>query len=347
MIYNGLELHGISEVIPVCGGVRTQRVPNDTFMGLNPKAQEMALLNVGTEIRFVPDGEVRLTLSTLNKDEINIFYVFYGSVQSGWETSSYIVTNTPKEFTFKQSKNLDELAVMSEESRAPFAPVIIRLLLGHAPIVIHKVEGNVRPPRKEELPDMKGLFYGSSITHGSLALIPNLYFARRTADILGCDSENYGFAGSCRVEEALADYFAARNDWDFMVLELGINVKGSMPANEFRRRVHYMINKIHDTHPDKYLFCLDIFTLRADYLDENDSSRGELELFRSIVAQEATAVGSEYVRHFDARTILDTRQMLSEDLCHPTAEGVIHIADNLSYYMNPYITRYRAIHDLD
>lgn len=347
MIYNGLDLHGISEVIPCEDGVRMRRVPKETYDGLNPKAQEMAERNVGAEIRFVPTGDVKITLSTLNEDEYNTIYVYYGSFQSGWETASYTVTHTPKEFTFRQSSRLSELAVMSEEGRAPFAPVIVRLLLGSAPLVIHKVEGDVRPPRKEELPDMKGLFYGSSITHGSLALLPSLFFSRHTADILGCDSENFGFAGSCHVERTMADYFASRTDWDFMVLEMGINVKGTMPPEEFRDRVHYMLNTIHGAHPDKYLFCLDIFTTYSDYFDENHPSRHRTECFRSIVAEEAAAIRSEYVRHFDARTVLDTRQMLTEDLTHPTTEGVIHIADNLSYYMNPYISRYRAVHGLD
>ncbi len=53
----------------------------------------------------------------------------------------------------------------------PFHPNVCRIVLFHGIVHLHDIEGDVRPPHPEELPDTTLLTYGTSITHGAVATL--------------------------------------------------------------------------------------------------------------------------------------------------------------------------------
>lgn len=332
MLYQNLDLHAIAEIKPADGGVRPYRLPAAVIPALSEQGQRMAQNIVGAELRFVPlEDEVKITLSTAEAGTCNEALLYYGAVQSGWETLQIHIDDTPRTFTFRRSPRQGELEQVTAQNGFAFAPQVLRVLLSGAAIIIHDVKGAVRPPLPEELPAKKGVFYGSSITHGSLACTPNMFWTRRTAEALGADQENCGLAGSCRMEAAMADWFAARDDWDFMVLEMGVNVLDVYDADTYRTRVRYMLETLHAAHPEKRLFCIDLFYCNADL-------RGSAmpDTFRAILGEEIARIGSDRVVHVPGRSILDGTAGLSEDLVHPNIEGVNTIVRNLTAALRPY-----------
>ena len=54
-------------------------------------------------------------------------------------------------------------------------------------------------------------------------------------------------AGSCHAEKELADSFAARDDWDIALMEIGINMLELFEPEEFEKRFHYLADKLYCT----------------------------------------------------------------------------------------------------
>ena len=293
MIYRNIEIWGADTLKEIKGGVCPQKVPDEVCDKLSSWAPAHARRNIGMEIRFVPaeEAEIKLTLSTKLEGETNTLILYHGAMQSG---SVYLITNEPKTITVKLPEKLQALERIRNENGLAFSPKVVRFIMGLSPVIIHSVEGDCRVPEKDEVPELNGIFYGSSITQGSNGIIPNLLWNRRTADKLGVDCRNFGFAGCCLVEKAMADYFAALDDWDFMVLELGINLVGKIELDEFRERVRYTLNTIHNSHPDKYMFCIDIF----HYGSDNGSYYTKVDAFRQVVIEEAAKIASPYIKIF-------------------------------------------------
>ncbi len=341
MLYNNIEIWGADALTETKGGVCPQKVPSEIADKLSSWAPAHLRRNIGMELRFIPiDETVKLTLSTKNEGEFNRLILYHGSMQSG---TVLTLSNTPQTFEIKIPTNIEALKRVRNERNLPFSPEVVRLIMEAAPIVIHSIEGAVRPPMKEEVPELRGIFYGSSITQGSYGIIPNLLWNRRTADKLGVDCKNYGLAGCCLIEKAMADYFASRDDWDFIVLELGINVVGKMELDEFRDRVNYTLNTIHNSHPKKYMFCIDIF----HYGSDNGSYHTKVDAFRQVVIEEAAKIGSPLIKIFGGETILTSDAGMSSDMVHPSIEGIIEMADNLSHLMRTYIEKYNRFKDGD
>ncbi len=335
MIHNNFEIWGADTLTEIRGGVCPQKVPEEVCNKLSSTAQSRTKKNIGMEIRFVPfGGEVKLTLSTQIEGESNRIILYHGAMQTG---TIFTVTNEPQTFTVTLPSNLKTLERVKNDNGLAFSPKVVRLVMETAPVIIHSIEGDIRPPAKDEVPELNGIFYGSSITQGCFGIIPNLLWNKRTADKLGVDCRNFGFAGCCLVEHAMADYFASLDDWDFMVLELGINLVGKIELDEFRERVRYTLNTIHDKHPDKYMFCIDIFHYGCD----NEDYHVKVDGFRQVVIEEAARIASPYIKIFGGETILTGDLGMSADMLHPSIEGIIEMADNLSRLMRPYIEKYK------
>lgn len=329
MLYQGLDIHGAVELEKTADGVIPHRLPRSVWEPLDLKGH--ALAPTGTELRFVPEGEVTITLSAAGH---NCATVYYGALQSGETPQHFVIPNTPTAFTFRPLGAAHYAAEAKERYTLPYGPHVVRVLLGNAPVTVHKVEGACRPPHADELPPQTGLFYGSSITQGAFLPSNALLWSRRVAEALGCDHLNLGMAGRCFAERETADWLAARNDWDFAVLELGINMVDHHTCDEFRRRVRYLLETLHAAHPEKYLFCLDIFCYRGDLFHENNAPP-----FRRAVGEEAARLGSDRVVHIPALDILPTGAGLSTDMVHPGIEGALEIAHNLTRALKPFFNK--------
>ncbi len=332
MIYKNIELHGITALEEANGGFALRRHPAEIRAEFCEGGQRSALSLCGAELRFVPQGEVKITLSTVTEGTVNRATLFYGDTAAGWQTCDVHITHTPTTFTFAPSERLEFLEKVAATGKPRFAPTVLRLVLEHCAVVIHDVGGNVRPPKADEVPAKTGLFYGSSITHGSLTYAPELYWCRRVAEGLGCDHINLGLAGFCRFEKSTVDWLAARRDWDFMVAELGINVLDVYTPDQYRERVRYLIETIHAAHPDKYLFCIDVFLFRGDVVGEQ-----EAPAFRAVLKEEAERIHSEKVVYLSGLALLTDPAGLSEDGIHPNMKGIHLIAENLQSKLAPYL----------
>ncbi len=327
MLYQNMDIHGAVELHEVDGGVMPYRLPKAVYE-IHPHLKEHTLCTVGMELRFVPEGEVKVTLSARGG---NYATVFYGSLQSGEAVQHITIPSTPTTFTFHPPKMAKHTAHVTALYHLPYAHNVVRILLGNAPIVVHSIEGPCRPPHADEVPAKTGIFYGSSITQGACLPSNALLWSRRVAEALGCDHFNHGVAGNCKLEKEFSDWFAARDDWDFAVLELGINMVDRYDPEDFRGRVRYMLNAMHQAHPDAYIFCIDVFCYRGDLFNENMAPP-----FRRALEEEVARIGSDRVIHIPGLDILPTGAGLISDIVHPGVEGVIEIAHNLTATLKPY-----------
>lgn len=337
MIYQNIELFNTAELItPEDGGAGVQllRCPTSLLPHLNKGAQNTAKYTTGSEIRFVMEeqGEVQITLRSIGKP-IERAILYFGSIQSGWSTLIHYIKNEPTTLTFK-SQDLTTLEAYTKACDMPFSPHVFRLFLPDegSKLSLMDVKGKVRPPKAEEIPSKCLMFYGSSITHGSLACCPNGFFSARVGRAIGWDVQNQGHAGSCHIEPEMAKWLAEKGDWDAMVAELGINILGGVETEEYRRRVRNFIDTVHGANPEKYLFMIDMFYSNDDFKGNPRAAE-----YRTAMAQEVAKTASPYVVYLNGLEIMNGAQFLSGDKVHPNIDGVTEIATNLTARLKPYL----------
>ena len=190
----------------------------------------------------------------------------------------------------------------------------------------------MRPPKAEETPKETILFYGSSITHGSLAAAPATYWTRRVSENLGRDLINLGSAGSCLVQQEVVNWICSREDWQVAVLEMGINMVDKVETEDYCQRVRYMLETIHAKHPDKYKFCVDVFYYYGDLFD-----KGRVKEYRKVMTEEVARINSDKMIHISGLDILTGVHGLSEDMVHPNVIGVEEIARNMTAKLGEYL----------
>ncbi len=332
MIYKGIEIHGASWVEQTENGVIPRRYPENVRVALDEIGKNSAFNLCGMELRFVPEGEVKITLSTVSEKGFNRAQLYYGNTQAGWETGEVKIQHTPREITFRPSARTAFLQKAADAANHPFKPTVLRLVLENSPIIIHSIEGNVRPPKADEVPAETILFYGSSITHGSLAAAPATYWTRRVSENVGRDLINLGLAGSCLVQPEVVDWLASREDWQVAVLEMGINMVDKVESEDYRSRVRYMLETMHAAHPDKYKFCVDVFYYYGDVFGAE-----RVKEYRKIMAEEVARIGSDRLIHISGLDILTGIGGLSEDMVHPNVIGVEEITRNMTAKLSAYL----------
>lgn len=337
MIYDNVELHNVPEVNVVagCEGVRLQRVPEDVRVCLNELAQSATLNPACVEIRFVNDSPpTRVTLWA--PEGITDVVVFYGGFES------------PERYKIGREKQTieialpEEMALVTPEMTGPmaFSPRVCRLMLGGAPVFLHGIEGDrLRPPRKEELPSVRYLAYGTSITHGANASGPHLCYAAQTAARLGVDLINLGSGGSAFCEREMTDYIAGRDDWDVASLALTVNMLGAgFTAEEFGERASYMVNTIAGTDTDRPVFCITLFSFFGDIEEFVEASYNATPAeYRQKLREIVAACPHPNVHLVEGQDILGGLAGLGPDLIHPGDNGMIRMGENLARIMRPYV----------
>ena len=73
--------------------------------------------------------------------------------------------------TVKYPEELGKLEAISKQAKLPFSPRMVRILLPYGPCHYLGKEGDTEPPHKSDAPGECYLAYGSSITHGGMALM--------------------------------------------------------------------------------------------------------------------------------------------------------------------------------
>lgn len=323
MIHKGVELYNVHELFgdEQCEGKLLLRIPNDLRLTLNKGARIAALACSGCEARFNLRSEsARVVLKS--REGPSIAEVYQGCFFRSWHP----IGLQPTEISVVLPDNTDVLSKLSKECNLPFDAGLTRVILPCRPAVeLIDIEGDFELPRPEQTPSKRYLAYGSSITHFSSAVRPTGCFAQKTAQFLGFDVINLGFGGGGHVEPAMADYIAGRGDWDVATLETGTNLIWYIEADEFAKRVEYFLGTITASHPDKWVFCTDLFTCELDYQGD-----AKIAAFRDVVRERVEALKSPKVVYVSGTDILRSPNGLTVDLYHPSPFGMEEMAANLS-----------------
>ena len=339
MLWNNVELHNVEEVrsIPERDGVRLQRVPEAVRQHLNPLAQEKMLSPAACEIRFVSDEPtVNVTLSSAGKTDVAIFH-------GGFETEHCTVGRDPETLRIVKPANLLKLDPAALPN-TPFSHRVSRMLMGGAnrdPVFLHRVEGkNVRPPALNELPRLRYIAYGTSITQGAQATGAHLTYAAQTGRRLGADLINLGVGGSAYCENELADYMAQRDDWHVATLALSVNMIGAgFSLEEFGERVSYMVHTVCGSNPIRPVGCITIFPYFLDLgPDWHGNEKGTAEEFRQKLRDAVASCPHPNAHLIEGPDILTDFTGLKPDLIHPGDIAMIEMGHNLAERLRPLLS---------
>jgi lysophospholipase L1-like esterase len=325
-----VELHNIAEARPVAGheGLRLQRVPEEVRLALNEKAQERMLSPACAEIRCVCEAQtMRLTLSSAETTDV---VPFFGLFQS---RERYTIGPEPQTIEVTMP---ERLALLDPAFCAgmPFSPRVASLMLAGGPLFVHAISGEaIRPPLEAELPRMRYLAYGTSITHGAAATGPHLTYAAQTARRLGADLINLGVGGSAYCEPELADYIAARDDWHVASLALSVNMIGAgFSLDEFYERVSYMVDTVAGADTARPVLCITIYPHFREYGPQfaNPEAKGTPEEYRQRLRDAVSACPHPNVHLVEGPEILRDAGGLTVDLIHPADNGMIQMGEHLA-----------------
>lgn len=163
MQLDGIEFHNVAEYRAGDNGLLLQRVPERVRTELNEGAQTRMRHPAGVELRFVSEGAVEVTLSTVPQRgvEESVVRVFWGPLQS---RKTFVIGPEPTTIELSFPERLADIA-SDELSRLAYDPRVCRIVLpgehrgGH--VRYHGIKGDVRPPIDEEVPDLRYLAYGT------------------------------------------------------------------------------------------------------------------------------------------------------------------------------------------
>lgn len=333
MIHTNVELHNVAELRRVDSfeGLCFQRVPEDVRTCLNEVAQEAIRHPACVEIRFVSD--VPTTKITLSCPEgTTEVLIFFGLFQS---PERFRIGSQPQTIEVTLPEQMRDLPPALNGPSA-FAPCVRRVVLGGAPAFLHDIEGEgLRPPAPDEVPALRYLAYGTSITHGFNATGPHLCYVAQAARRLGADLINLGVGGSAFCEPELADYIAGRDDWHVASLALSVNmIHHGFSLDDFYERVSYMVNTVAGADCARPVFCITIYPYYGDYgTGVSPGCKGRPEEFRQRLRDAVAACPYPNAHLVEGRDILPDISGLAPDLIHPGDNAMIDMGTNLARVM--------------
>ncbi|QGQ95033.1 hypothetical protein EHS13_09120 [Paenibacillus psychroresistens] len=345
MIYKQTELLNVSELVEVPSrpGVLLQRLPESTKIQLHEQSQIQFKRAACSEIRFVSDwNSVDITLACYGGTGTALLY--YGDFQA----SRYTISEEPSDLKLKLPFPDFLAAIDLSSTSSTFLPTVWRLVLHGAEFHLIDIVGDsIRPPLPHEIPKRKYLAYGTSITYGESATSPDLSYVKQTAWRLGADVINLGASGSAHCEPELADYIAARTDWDFATFCISINMfNQEVPVDIFQVRANYMIHTVASANPNKPVVCIGLLPSFADFGQVWPgrklcaTTNQYREALRHIVEQ-AKLPNLYYV---DGRHLLTRHGGLTSDMLHPGNLGMIEIGENLAKVILPLLNEVQVPH---
>jgi lysophospholipase L1-like esterase len=334
MIYQNVELHNVDEAVRIPGreGVLLQRIPEEVRAQLREATQQQYVNAACCEIRFVSDWKpVKLKLACYSGEAKA--HLYFGDFSAG----TYTITEQPSTLVL----SLPSPAFVAREdfngSGYAFAPQVWRLLFQGGQIHFIDIEGeDIRPPKREELPKLRYLAYGTSITQGVGASHPALTYVKQTGWRLRADVLNLGASGNAYCEQALADYMANRHDWDIASLCISVNMLNQgVSAKEFESKADYLVNTMAKQQPDKPIVCIGILPSFHDlgYKWPERNPVSTADEYRSILKSIADNPALPNVHYVDGRQLMSSLYGHSHDLLHPGDHGMIEIGEHLADFM--------------
>jgi len=338
MHHDGIQFHNVGEIRSIEGrdGQGLQRVPEAVRTELNEGAQSRMRHPAGVELRFVPNGPATVTLSTLpgGSAGTGTVRVFWGPIQG---TTEVAVGQSPTPIEVTMPEKLADLDPSAREDLA-FDPRVCRIQLPGehrgGPMAYHGLDGDVRPPHENELPDRRYLAYGTSITEGEAPLGEHLNYVSQTARRLDADLINLGSCGTAYCDSAMADHIAERDDWDIATLSISVNMVRTFPPETFRERAEAMIDRVASAHPDKPVVAITIFRNARDVCQSEDPEE-MCERFREELREVVAETPHENVSLLEGPELLPTIEGLTTDLVHPGDNAMSTIGENLAAELRP------------
>ena len=343
MIYGDVELHNVADLEELPdGGVRLQRCPEELRLLLNESGKSRMRFPSCSEIRFVAESPtVRVTISC--SEGAAQVVPFFGMFQGA---SVYVAAGEKRTIELTPAENflrLDPAACAD----MPFSPRVFRFMLGIGGIVeFHGVEGEgVRPPQADELPSVRYLAYGTSITDGSAATGPHLTYVAQAARRLGVDLINLGLGGGAHCEPELADWIAARDDWHIATLAMSVNMIGAgFSLEDFHDRVAYFMNTVAGADTSRPVACITIYPHSRDFPGRFDAPqlKGTPEQYRQALRDAVGESGLPNVHLIEGPEMLTDPAGLTPDLVHPADNGMIMMGENLARELKPVVDSIRG-----
>jgi lysophospholipase L1-like esterase len=326
MTYDDVEFHNVAELYKdESSGLRLQRVPESVRLHLNRRAQQRMLAAASTEIRFVTSGD-RITV-TLSSDSGTELIPFFGPLQG---RERIRISEEPTEIEIVRPDRLSQIEASTSRTFA-FSPDVWRLTLRGEGVRYHGISGEgLRPPTSDELPELRYLSYGTSITHGAAATAGHLTYVAQTAWRLRADLINLGVGGSAWCERELADYIAEREDYDIVTLALSVNmIGGGFSDDEFRARVTHMIDRVSAAHPDQPVACITLYPHFRDFGDDTEGAEHSAR-FRQILRESVAGLSRSNMTLVEGPELLADAGGLTTDLIHPGDLGMIQMGERLA-----------------
>ncbi len=335
MLYQNVELHNVDGVLSAEDreAVRIQRVPEELRQKINPGAQQRCLWPFSSEIRLAFEGdEASVTLSSDTSQDCVVY-------QGPFRAETLVIREEPQHIALRRAERV-ELMHDKDKKDLPFSTDIFRLQFGgrnKGHIYIHDINGQgIRPPEKSEVPSLRYLAYGTSITQGMIATYASLGYAHQAAWRLGADFINLGMGGSCHCEPEFADYIAGRDDWDFATLSLSVNMVANFSTDEFSERVNYMVNTVAGSNPARPVACITLFPYARDLCHDFEDPE-KPQAFRQILRDAVKNSEHKNLHLIEGSDILTCIDGLCTDLVHPADNGMILMGENLAARLRPII----------
>ncbi|TXK71268.1 SGNH/GDSL hydrolase family protein [Paenibacillus sp. N3.4] len=343
MLPNNVFFHNVMELeqrsyLP---GLRLQRFPRQVRESLTEKGRMKAVESNGCELRFVTEARyIRVTMASQEKN--GQVLVFKGDLfHAAYDLKAGVVTTIELEEPERFAEVIPE-----KLNNAAFSSKVWRVFCDRFSAIFYDIDAFgfvVRPPERHEVPQLTLLAYGSSITQGAGALSHYNCYVQQTARRLGIDVLNLGLSGSCFCEPELADHLAARDDWDIAYLEMGVNMRGVIPVEEFQKRTAYLLDGIIERYPEKPIFLTSIFPNRATYFQDSTYSFSEAEKrFNEVLEQYYASRHHENLILLDGKRIMTDFTSLTSDLIHPSDYGHIVMGEHLAGFLRPTVDKLRA-----
>ena len=345
-----VQLHNFDGFEPTAdgAGVTLYRLPAEVRSALSPEGARQITHARSSEIRFVLNEGAKLedVVIALKSNRNSRVMYYRGDELVGVikglpkkkdaevyippsMRETYQVTKDDQAIEYSLKPAAIKPAPMTESSgdeSAPrqFSEQVHRILFNSGVITLTGIEGDIRPPREDEVPPVL-VSYGTSISMGAAATSPDLSFTALTARALGLDLRNLGVSGNAFCEPEMADYLAEQPAALYL-LEVSVNMVGNgySPA-EFEKRAGYMIDRIAGKNPDVPVFCISVLPYNGE---KNSKNTENVKAYRETLERLCKESKHKNV-HFVDGTQLLSFEGLAKDGIHPTDVGHAEIAKNL------------------
>ncbi|WP_127583096.1 SGNH/GDSL hydrolase family protein [Paenibacillus koleovorans] len=351
MLHQGIQFHNVADLerqedIP---GLSLQRYPRELRDQLGREVHVMgrrsSTMSSGCEIRFVTSARIVWIYLSASFTDAEIA-VYHGDYFHSLHT---IKVGGVVGLQLEKSERLYEIQP-DALNQGRFSPDVWRIVacrgiggLSSVQVRFHSLDSlghEVRAPLPEELPAVRWLAYGSSITMGAGAIHQHNTYVQHAARKLGVDVYNKGLSGACHCEPETTAFLSSL-EWDVATLELGINMRTVYKTEEFRQRAEHLVRALLDSQPGKPIFLITIFPNRANYFfnQSNPYTLANNE-FNEQLRDIHRLLDDPNLHLIEGSDILTDFSGLTSDLVHPSDYGHILMGERLAERMKPVLRQF-------